>query len=999
MKKYFLTLLIFAIIFGNLTFTSVAAVNYLSNAGFELGNTTSWAPRAGYPALNISNDSYQGNYSVICTMTPTNHNHSFYQTVTVEKGVTYYVEAYAKLVSAQELGNNNSIKIKLHGDDSMPVYNDWYIGNIIGGPGNYTGVSLSPDKWTKASGKYQANDFTTPSCTAMLLIQTLASDNVSILVDSVRFEKLEASKINLTGTNLINISSAEAVHKPYAAEILNQLEETDEVDQRVTWTLDKAYDDVQIDSGGNLTVQKNAAPKTVILTAAPVSDATLTASKTIRIAAPSTDYKPPVITLAGDDTVYIKRGGTYKEYGAAAYDDTDGDITGFIIIDSGNVNTSATGEYRVTYNVSDAAGNEALEVVRNVIVYDGNINISKNEFGSVSVTAPNYEITITPNGLISFLSISGEEFSRLGMSYSETAYDYDNLNYAFKNIKRTASNVVTASADNLSIEYKFNDSSMEWKIINNGLNNQYFNFVLSKKAGTVRDYLGNYSEMPVCYYGKKADVFGNYAKLGIVTAVAKIFPKEGDTNLAVRIDAPKNASTTYAFSMSAASQSEIDGIASMRNINKENINVLSPKTYQVVQRNTKYDGDLLINGTCIADCDSIEVQVSGNSAFSGALPEKWVSIPYNSKTKVFNKKITLPAGGWYKMTVRALKNNEVAALIVINNIGVGEVFVMSGQSNSTNSGETVTQTQTQMVSSFNGDTWRLADDPQLGVLDFSSLGSAWPAFGDKMYEYYGVPVGIASTGAGGKAVDEWRPPSSQAYVWLINRVKTLGIGGFRAVLWHQGEADAALSAAEYTKRLRAVINGARKEAGWNFPWFAAQIQSFSKVQALLDDGTVLDGAHTCDLGPEYHITPANAHFNAAGLKLHGEMWADKVKVYLDEELAVEDDFTETRNKDLFALIPSFTSDKLVGGAALTASATLVNPGTQKSSALLLIAIYNESGVLIGSKFKAGEVLANSTAMVEVSIDLPNVVSGCKAKAMVWTDEKYIIPLTSAKELE
>ena len=82
---------------------------------------------------------------------------------------------------------------------------------------------------------------------------------------------------------------------------------------------------------------------------------------------PGEDTTPPVITLLGSDLIIIYEGDTYDEEGATAVDDMDGNITNEIIVNSG-VNTTVPGEYTITYNVSDSAGNPAIEVIREVIV-------------------------------------------------------------------------------------------------------------------------------------------------------------------------------------------------------------------------------------------------------------------------------------------------------------------------------------------------------------------------------------------------------------------------------------------------------------------------------------------------------------------------------------------------------------------------------------------------------------------------------------------------------
>jgi hypothetical protein len=81
------------------------------------------------------------------------------------------------------------------------------------------------------------------------------------------------------------------------------------------------------------------------------------------------DTTLPVITLLGDNPVTIEVGSTYTDAGATATDTYDGDITSSIVTVS-TVNTAIVGVYTVTYNVSDASGNAAVEVIRTVNVED-----------------------------------------------------------------------------------------------------------------------------------------------------------------------------------------------------------------------------------------------------------------------------------------------------------------------------------------------------------------------------------------------------------------------------------------------------------------------------------------------------------------------------------------------------------------------------------------------------------------------------------------------------
>ena len=75
-----------------------------------------------------------------------------------------------------------------------------------------------------------------------------------------------------------------------------------------------------------------------------------------------------LITLVGDAVVDLSVGDTYSESGATASDNVDGDISADVVIGGDSVDTSTVGQYTVTYNVSDDAGNAATEVTRVVNV-------------------------------------------------------------------------------------------------------------------------------------------------------------------------------------------------------------------------------------------------------------------------------------------------------------------------------------------------------------------------------------------------------------------------------------------------------------------------------------------------------------------------------------------------------------------------------------------------------------------------------------------------------
>jgi|GEM_PF-1424349 len=80
------------------------------------------------------------------------------------------------------------------------------------------------------------------------------------------------------------------------------------------------------------------------------------------------DITIPTITLIGSATVEIAQGTIYDEQGATANDIRDGDISDNVVVGGDAVDADTIGTYSVTYNVSDEADNEAIEVTRTINV-------------------------------------------------------------------------------------------------------------------------------------------------------------------------------------------------------------------------------------------------------------------------------------------------------------------------------------------------------------------------------------------------------------------------------------------------------------------------------------------------------------------------------------------------------------------------------------------------------------------------------------------------------
>jgi len=131
-----------------------------------------------------------------------------------------------------------------------------------------------------------------------------------------------------------------------------------------------ALDNVDGDITGNIVVAGdtvNTVVEGTYVVTYDVSDAAGNAAPQVTRTV-NVDGTPPVITLLGENPLNLSVGDTYADPGATAADDIDGDITSSIVVAGDTVNTAVAGAYAVTYDVSDSAGNPAVQLTRTVNV-------------------------------------------------------------------------------------------------------------------------------------------------------------------------------------------------------------------------------------------------------------------------------------------------------------------------------------------------------------------------------------------------------------------------------------------------------------------------------------------------------------------------------------------------------------------------------------------------------------------------------------------------------
>ncbi len=132
--------------------------------------------------------------------------------------------------------------------------------------------------------------------------------------------------------------------------------------------------------------------------------------------APDADSTSPVISLIGANPIQLVQGEAYIELEATAKDETDGDISGDIVIDFSAVNSELAGSYQVNYTVTDAAGNEArlvriVEVFANSSTTTALTQLSDVSVGSASFT--DIAIDSTNNAYVIFQDKTQNNVTRI----------------------------------------------------------------------------------------------------------------------------------------------------------------------------------------------------------------------------------------------------------------------------------------------------------------------------------------------------------------------------------------------------------------------------------------------------------------------------------------------------------------------------------------------------------------------------------------------------------
>ncbi|HLO46149.1 sialate O-acetylesterase [Lacihabitans soyangensis] len=350
------------------------------------------------------------------------------------------------------------------------------------------------------------------------------------------------------------------------------------------------------------------------------------------------------------------------------------------------------------------------------------------------------------------------------------------------------------------------------------------------------------------------------------------------------------------------------------------INIKIPYEKSVFQRNNNNLGNIYITGTLDQDADRVEARLVPRIANQGQQTD-WKVIDNVIDGLSFTGSLE-GSGGWYRLEVRAVQSEQITFTKSVERVGIGEVFVIAGQSNAQGDGNNINAkaaTDERVVAFepnyFDHRTALIQNFPATLTIDkFTNLGSntnigplgysawCWGELGDLLVKKLNVPVLFYNAALSGTSTENWLSSISgkdtyhlftgqkfekfMPYHALRRTLHSmLSIYGMRAILWHQGEFDGVsrLTEQNYYNNLRDLIQETRNNVGEKIPWVVARVSRFQGINypsiisaqnnIINNIESVWAGPTTDDIQP---FRPDGAHFennsSVNGLSQLADAW-------------------------------------------------------------------------------------------------------------------------------
>ncbi len=316
--------------------------------------------------------------------------------------------------------------------------------------------------------------------------------------------------------------------------------------------------------------------------------------------------------------------------------------------------------------------------------------------------------------------------------------------------------------------------------------------------------------------------------------------------------------------------------------------LLEPKIYswssiqegQIIQRRDRGFLSLKLSGHVGLRAHSVEVAIA-QMGKEVILEKDWKLLEASPKWSYFEG--TVPVSpGWLKIFARSKGTGYRRANSI--QIGIGEVFIVAGQSNALGTAATLFIAKSQKVRvgqvQRNGKiVWKSGDDPQI----LNGGGSVWPLVGDRLVEQLNVPIGFINVAKSNTSIRDWQP-GQKNFQRLLKVIEISKPYGARAILWHQGESDQEMNTDEYYSQLSTLIQKIQKMSKLKIPWMVAsttyayhgKISEHVKAaqKRTWENHLALQGPDTDVFGELYRRD--GVHFNEVGTRQVAKLWFEKI---------------------------------------------------------------------------------------------------------------------------
>ena len=326
----------------------------------------------------------------------------------------------------------------------------------------------------------------------------------------------------------------------------------------------------------------------------------------------------------------------------------------------------------------------------------------------------------------------------------------------------------------------------------------------------------------------------------------------------------------------------------------------------VFQRTLANEATILITGMAPPTTTLVEARFVPLVIGQGNVTA-WKQLSLLPGSSVFRGQATVSAG-WYRLDVRASRtagptSSTLLAETFVNRVGVGEVFVVAGQSNAYGGSQRVPDTVDDRVSCVDFRQDSLVEQVLPVQFSHTSYGAnigpsqpphVWGPLGDKLTQRLNMPVLFLGAALGGSDSVEWQQsaagnigttPGSSVYrrlgAALLHYIRRTGA---RAVLWHQGESDQLHStgAQAYFDNIRYVIEKSRQQLGQvPLPWMmsrASYIGGQSSSDVIAAQNRLINEVPGVFPGPVTDTIigsvnrPDGTHFTGAGFFRFVDCW-------------------------------------------------------------------------------------------------------------------------------